>query len=231
MHQSGDNKLPAKRVSKKVTPRRRGVLVSVDRSNVFVYSEDGTELSITLGWCADGITPIADKVQNRPTDNAPWWTAKLGRDEVIHVPHIDDLPPEAQAARAALESRGIKSVLAVPMFHGKEILGFLGPDTVRREKTWTQDVISLLRVVADISANALHRKRTEAALRQSEEQFRQIAENVCYGMWIQDARTTRMLYVNRAAARIMGQDAEALTSGPAVWRRAIHPEDIASCCL
>ncbi len=49
MHQSGDNKLPAKRGSKKVTPRRRGVLVSVDRSNVFVYSEDGTALSITLG--------------------------------------------------------------------------------------------------------------------------------------------------------------------------------------
>jgi len=202
-----------------------GEFVSVDRSSVFVFSEDGAEVSITLGWCADGIAPIADRVQHLPTEHTPWWTAKLRRDEVIHVPRVADLPPEAQVAKAVLEGLGIKSALAVPMFHGKKILGFLGLDMVRRDKTWTQDVISLLRVVADIFANALHRKRTEAALRQSEEQFRQIAENVRHGMWIQDARTTEMLYVSREAARIIGQDVEALTSDAAAWRKSIHPED------
>ena len=80
----------------------------------------------------------------------------------------------------------------------------------------------------DTNSDAPAAEHTHAgnALRASEEQFRQIAENVRHGMWIQDARTSKMLYVNRACAQILGQSVEALMSDAAAWRRAIHPEDV-----
>ncbi len=88
---------------------------------------------------------------------------------------------------------------------------------------WTADktVSEAVAFVRDVTEH----KKAADALRRSEEQFRQIAENVRYGMWIQDGRTKRMLYANPAAARIIGRDVEALLSDPAVWRKAIHPDD------
>jgi len=188
-----------------------GEFVEVDRSNVFVFSRGGTRLSLAMGWCADGVVPIADGVQDRPTDNMPWWMNMLRRDQVIHVPRVDALPPEAQSARAALEVRGIKSVLAVPMFHGEEILGFLGLDMVRQEKTWTQGEISLLRVVADIFASALHRKRTEAALRDSEARYRLLAENAVDVTWMTDI-DRRFTYMSPSIEGLLGYTADEMMS-------------------
>jgi len=69
------------------------------------------------------------------------------------------------------------------------------------------------------------RRRAEQALRNSEEQFRQIAGNVRHGMWVQDARTNVMLYVSPACAQILGRTVDDLMTDPAVWGEVIHPED------
>ena len=69
------------------------------------------------------------------------------------------------------------------------------------------------------------RKRAEAGLRESEERFRQIAENITEVFWMTDPRTDTLLYVSPAYAAIWGRTCASLYESPKRWFEAIHPED------
>lgn len=70
------------------------------------------------------------------------------------------------------------------------------------------------------------RYQTEAALRESEERFRQIAENSQEIFWIASDDRQKLLYVNSAYEIIFGQTCESLYADPLGWiDRMIHPSD------
>ncbi len=69
------------------------------------------------------------------------------------------------------------------------------------------------------------RKRAEDALRESEEKFRQLAENAREVFWMTTPAMDELLYVNPAYANIWGRSLESLRQRPRSFMEAIHPED------
>ncbi len=65
----------------------------------------------------------------------------------------------------------------------------------------------------------------EMALRESDERFRQMAENIHEVFWLTDVTKTQMLYVSPAYEAIWGRSCETLYADPMQWMDAIHPED------
>jgi len=76
-------------------------------------------------------------------------------------------------------------------------------------------------VLRDIS----QRKQVEAALRDSEERFQQMAANIHEIVWMLDAESMKVLYVNPAYETITGRSCESLKDDPKSYEEAIHPED------
>jgi PAS domain S-box-containing protein len=152
--------------------RRLGEFAAVDRSYIFLFSPDGTLMSNTHEWCAPGISPQMDGIQNVPVQSLPYFVRHMQKLEAFHVPRVEDLPEEAHAERDEFKRQDIRSVVVVPMIYGKSLIGFLGFDSVRRERAWDADTIALLRITGEIFANALSRKRTEAEKSSLEEQLR-----------------------------------------------------------
>lgn len=68
-------------------------------------------------------------------------------------------------------------------------------------------------------------REAERALRESEERFRQLAENISEVFWIADAKFTRVLYVSPAYEEIWGQTCESLYRDPQSFLESIHPDD------
>jgi two-component system, cell cycle sensor histidine kinase and response regulator CckA len=66
----------------------------------------------------------------------------------------------------------------------------------------------------------------EQALQESEERFRQLAENITESVfWMSDPQSKQMLYVSPAYERIWGASCESLYANSMEWIEAIHPDD------
>jgi diguanylate cyclase (GGDEF)-like protein/PAS domain S-box-containing protein len=68
-------------------------------------------------------------------------------------------------------------------------------------------------------------KKAQEALRKSEEQFRQLAENIREVFWMMDVSATTVLYVSPAYEHIWGQTCASVYANPESWMDSIHPED------
>jgi len=69
------------------------------------------------------------------------------------------------------------------------------------------------------------RKRVEQALRDSEERFRQVAENINEVFWMTNSDKTEMLYISPGYEAIWGRTCASLYAAPESWLDAIHPDD------
>lgn len=63
------------------------------------------------------------------------------------------------------------------------------------------------------------------ALRESEQRFRQIAENTKNVCWLATADLSRMLYINPAYETVWGRSCDSLYGDPHSFFAAVHPED------
>jgi C4-dicarboxylate-specific signal transduction histidine kinase len=106
-------------------------------------------------------------------DDFPWVRQELLAGRVVAHRSLDEMPEEAAKDRESARKVGIKSHLTLPLSLGGEApIGILGFNTTRQERAWPPRLIERLKLVAEIIANALARKKADQALRESEAQNR-----------------------------------------------------------
>jgi PAS domain S-box-containing protein len=153
-----------------------GNFAGVDRSYVFMFCADGTRMSKTNEWCAKGIQSLLTRAQRIPVQRVPWMSRKIKGLEVVHIPDVSQLTEEAATDRDEFIRAGIKSLVGVPIMSGFSALGFIGFDSVHTTKTWTEQIIALLKVVGEMFAYAISRKQAAEALEVSESRYRALYE-------------------------------------------------------
>ena len=186
-----------------------GSFCGVDRAYIFLFTAAGVTMDNTHEWCAAGIEPQIANLQDIPCDILPWWMDKLRRFEDIHIPRVSALPPEASAEREILEPQGVQSLVVVPITVGRDLVGFLGFDSVRTVKNWVEDDIALLRILGEIIGNALERKRAEEAQRKSAQVYRALFDRTSDAVFILDLQGHH-LAVNQRASELLGYAPDAM---------------------
>jgi PAS domain S-box-containing protein len=76
-----------------------------------------------------------------------------------------------------------------------------------------------------IAADITERKKVEHALQESEERLRQIASSLREVIWLRDAQTRQVLYVNPAFEELTGRTCESFYENPNLVIDAVHPDD------
>lgn len=94
---------------------------------------------------------------------------------------------------------------------------------------WTESVID--HTAGEISIQSTgrditERKQMEMALRESEQAFRQIAENVEHFFFIRDLVEYRVIYASPAYERIWGRPVENFYADPRDFMTLVHPDDL-----
>ena len=203
-----------------------GEFADADRSYVFQFSEDQESVSCTHEWCKPKIESTIERIQEAPIDSFPWAMERFLDAEMVIIPRVSELPSEASKEKQEFEQQGIQSIMAVPMISGGRVLGFIGLDSVREEKMWTDDTTLLLKIVGQVFANALENKTTRQALQESEERLRTVYETFPDPVTIIQLADGRCVDVNSAFTRVTGWDCEEVIGKTAadldIWP---HPEE------
>jgi PAS domain S-box-containing protein len=148
-------------------------LAETDRSWLFSFDPKTGNMLDIFEWHGENIPSQEGNLAKVDPRGFPWTTHQLLRGQVVHIPDLADLPPEAEIERRTLERWGVHSFLGIPLHSGDLPVGLLGFETVDRRKSWSTERITLLRLVGEIFVTALQRKNIEENLRDSQQRLMQ----------------------------------------------------------
>ena len=144
-----------------------------------------------------GGPPVPDDFDAR--EAAPWILGRVLAGEVVSLPSVDEAPAEAAKDLETWRYFGVKSIFCFPLnIGGESVFGAATFHSVREESSWPDEIVQRLRLVSQIFANALVRKRADATLRETEERMQLAAEAAEVGMWMLDVEGGRFWATERA---------------------------------
>ncbi|WP_338225312.1 PAS domain S-box protein [Algoriphagus confluentis] len=195
--------------------RRIGEFVGADRAYIFKYNLGANTCSCTYEWVQHGISEEKENTQNVPLEALPQWVEAHEKGEPFSVEDVSVLDQQGLGElKEILEPQGIQSLIAIPMMYRKELLGFVGFDSVNQKHSYSQKEIELLFVFAQMLINVQMRKQSETRLFHQEEKFRNIISNMNLGLLEVDLNEN-VLHANNTFCEMSGYSLENLVGSKA----------------
>jgi len=151
----------------------RSTVVQVDPADGLIYT--------THQWAREGLDAPERGRRTQDTGSYPWLAARVFSGEVVVIPRLADMPPEASKDRDSFRRDGNKSNVTIPLRIAEVVVGAVLFGTLLSERAWSQKEVQRLKLVAEIFGNALERKRVEAKIRGLAEELRQVSQVVTMG--------------------------------------------------
>lgn len=161
-----------------VAQRRICELLGLDRFVLWEVSDEdpGTMFLTHLYYSSTG--PLPDRPMGS-RDFYPWSTHKLLNKETVIISRITDLPTEAARDRESCRVNGTRSVVGIPLSVGEgPVLGALTFGIMREERSWPESVVRGFRLIAEVFANVLERKRMDDQLREHIREIEELKEGL-----------------------------------------------------
>jgi two-component system sensor histidine kinase/response regulator len=180
----------------------------IDTTNFFISSYNPQKDEISFPYWVDEYDEETVPIQNASVSgslNAEVISSRrtllLDEQEMINRFAVGDRPHVGSAMA--------KSWLGVPLISKDSVLGTLGVQSYKNPNQYTQSDAELLESVSNQVALAIEWKRAEAALRESEEKYRNILGSIEEGYYEVDLKG-RMTFFNESLPTILGYPPEEL---------------------
>jgi len=176
-------------------------------------------IEVTHAWTRDGVRAVSGAVENHAF---PWVASRVKAGHVVTISRLDDVPDTAETDRRSLATFGTRALVAMPLIIEGVFGGALAFSSITAEREWPDELVPRLRLLAEIFANALARRRAASAARESEDRFRLLADTAPLMIWMAEP-DGRRTYFNRRWLDMTGRPPdEDLADG---WVDSVHPDD------
>ncbi|MBR8826563.1 MAG: response regulator [Gomphosphaeria aponina SAG 52.96 = DSM 107014] len=201
-------------------------MLKVERASVWFYNQDKTEINcahlyeLSSGRSSQGMKLVVAEY--------PRYFQGLETDKILPAinAHSDSRTEELSATY--LTPLSIASLLDVPINFQGQIVGVLCLEHIGEMRRWPiedQNFASYLAYMVALTMEAGERRASERKLKESEERFRQLTDNIDSVFWMTDLTKNQIIYVSPAYEKIWGRSCESLYSCGKDLVDAIHPED------
>ncbi len=156
--------LPTSRVDGEIERGLKMIVefLNVDRSSIIEFGNGNEQLRVTHSYAVPGLENARGMAIGA---RFPWYAARVLSGEMLVLRRVpDDLPADALPERAYSAQHGLKSNVTIPLFANREMLGVVAFASFRSYMDWPDRLLQRLRLVGQIFASALARKRAESEL-------------------------------------------------------------------
>ena len=201
-------------------------VLNVARCGVWLLSADKQELkSLDIYEASSG--QHARGAILRAADYPGYFTA-LTQSRAIDANDAAKDPRTREFADPYLKSLGITSMLDASIRVGGTVIGVVCNEHIGAARTWSASEIAFAADIADQIAQVLIvREREDAliALRQSEEMFRQLTDNIKGVFWLTSLDRKTVYYISKEVEEVWGRGAGLFYSDPESWLESVHQDD------
>jgi len=114
------------------TLRMIGEFYDANRAYLFELQENREFWDNTYEWCAQGVEPQIDFLQDVPISATKRWNDNFRKGESLITADIEDIKEIAPEEYETLKVQNIKSLITSPIWHNNEVIGFVGVDDPKK---------------------------------------------------------------------------------------------------
>lgn len=104
-----------------------GKALNGERTYIFEQNESGGDDN-TYEWVADGVEPEKENLQNLPPEVCISWYRNFSIGRQIIIDNLENIRQTDPQKYDILKRQNIRSLVVVPLYDGKRIIGFYGVD-------------------------------------------------------------------------------------------------------
>lgn len=152
--------------------------MGVDYSCLNSYSEETGLASTTHFYAKPSLKTFITHEDFReiPMSEFPYMMSELLNHGMITINDVDELPKDAKNEKKLMRDFGLQSILYTALVVDEKLIGALGFDSYTQKIDWSAKYISRLKLIGEIFANALMRKKNQKALERAQQEVRKLKE-------------------------------------------------------
>jgi formate hydrogenlyase transcriptional activator len=169
--------LPSEQVDQEIERwmGRIGTFLDMKVGTLAQFSEDQTRARFTHTWAAAGL----EDLPSRPAAyHWPWTVDQIRSGKIVQFTNVEDLPDEAAIDKERFVAVGAISNISIPLSVGGTLVGVLSFSSRFPAEAWPDSYLERYKLLGDVFANALMRKRSDKALQQAFREIRGLKEQL-----------------------------------------------------
>ena len=153
--------------------------LEVDRGTFWERAASDGGFVATHSWARPGIPQLPRKALSMQI--SPWATAQVLAGKTVVYSDPKELPKEAEKMRRFADTQGPKAQVMLPLRMAGVVLGGLTFGKFRAPRYWSSSEVQRLRIVGQVIAGALDRKRAERRLEEVREELKLAVQRTVMG--------------------------------------------------
>ncbi len=180
-----------------------GKQVGVSRVYIFENNVENTTCSNTFEWCAEGVEPQIDALQELDYEqDLNGVRESFNERGIFYTPDVTRLP---QHLRDILEPQGIKAMLLCAIIDKGVFSGYVGFDDNTKVRLWTQEQIGILSTLAQVISVFLLKHRMQERTDTLVSEMDAILDKQADCIYVVDEESYRLRFIN---GKLMGREPE-----------------------
>ncbi len=194
--------------SLKVLLEHLGKALNGERTYIFEQNESGGDDN-TYEWAADGVEPEQENLQNVPPEVCASWYRNFSIGRHIVIESVEDIRESEPLQYENLKRQGIRSLVVVPLYDGKQIIGFYGVDNPPvKSLEYASNMLQTAAyfIVSSLKRRNLFRELQKRSYLEGRQSLEGILEGARTGIWtieLEEGCQPRM-YADRTMRILLG---------------------------
>ncbi len=165
-----------------------GEFSGVERAYIFSYDFAKDTQTVTFEWCAKGISSKKNNFTDIQNALTPELTLLHKQGKISYIGDVSLLSNDSTLKKLLIKE-SVKSLITIPLCFENTCFGYLGFDSIKKQRQWNEEEISALKLFANLLVNVRIKEKygnciieAKSEAEQNEKKIRNLIEHSPIGI-------------------------------------------------